>query len=167
MFNPFAVFEPHFLQGFRQKGVVAFVQQTYDRGRLPSDARPAFLLTHFDRMDWAREHYDVLQRDPHRKVFLIERPEGMQALRQTLLAKEAVYYTGLLVKDANKKAKKSLEKSIRSYIERETSWRPVRDEEVDFSLEIHFGQLYARLIYGRESVREKLDSLENSWKHVL
>jgi len=118
-------------------------------------------------MDWAREHYDVLQRDPHRKVFLIERPEGMQALRQTLLAKEAVYYTGLLVKDANKKAKKSLEKSIRSYIQRETSWRPVRDEEVDFSLEIHFGQLYARLIYGRESVREKLDSLENSWKHVL
>ena len=167
MFNPFAQFEPHFLSGFRQKGTVAFVQQTYNRGQLPLDSRPAYLLTHFNRLEWAREHYDVLQHDPERKVFIIDAATDLQALRTALAGKAALYYMALTVKDANRRAKKALEKQLRSFIDRETSWRPTRDEEVDLDLEITFGEIFVKLFYGNNQVKEKLDRLDNPKQYVL
>jgi len=167
MFNPFSTFEPHFLSGFRQKGVQAFVQQTYDRGRMPLDPRPAYLLTHFNRLDWAREHYDVLQHDPNRKVFVIELPSDLQALRSAITGKSALYYTILTVKDANKKARKALSKQLLNFIHRNTNWNPASYKDIELDLEISFGEIFVKLFYKQNQVKEKLDRLESPKQYVL
>jgi hypothetical protein len=167
MFNPFAIFEPHFLSGFRQKGVQAFVQQTYDRGKIPLDPRPAYLLTHFNRLDWAREHYDVLQHDANRKVFVLELPSDLQALKTALTSKSALYYTILTMKDANGKAKKALAKQISSFIKQNTNWQPSDYKEISLDLEVTFGDIFVKLFYNNQQVKEKLDRLDSLKQYVL
>jgi hypothetical protein len=169
MFNPFAAFEPRFLSGFRQRGVKAFVQQTYERGRnlLEEDPRPAYLLIHFNNEKKAREHFEAIKTDPGRQLFITDDLDDYRKL-QTLLNDPAAgrFYTMLKIKDAELKAQKFLDKRIRSYIDFKTNWRPARYESVHFSLDFIFGEIYVQLKCGARSVKMRIEELENQ-KYVL
>jgi hypothetical protein len=170
MFNPFAPFEPRFLSAFKQKGVKAFVKQTYPRGRnlLENNSQPSFLLIHFTDIVKAVAHFEKIGADPDRQLFNLAEPQHCQQLIQ-LFSKPCGhhYYTNLLIKDVNVVAKKILDKKIRSYISTYTEWYPRRGEQVNFSLDIIFGEIYVRLAYGFRQARLKLDELDNPFQHVL
>ncbi|MEO6316520.1 MAG: hypothetical protein ABIU63_15075 [Chitinophagaceae bacterium] len=166
MFNPFALFEPKFLEGFKMKRVKVMVMQTFDRGC--RDARPAYLLTHFFSLGDAQQHYDVLQHDPNRERFFIDNEADFNKLKARLEDQpQALYYMCLLVRDADKLAKKQLDTAIMVYIANHTSWRPARSEEVHLDLKFKFGEIFVHLFYGKNQVREKLDIVDHVLRHQL
>jgi len=162
-FNPFAEFEERFLPLFKQKGIKAFVKQTYDRGRnmLEDNPRPAFLLTHTEDLAYAQKYFDEIKGDPNRDFFIITEPEEYEKLKQLLHSQTARYYTILTIKDANAKAQKLLDARIRFYVNNMTNWRPKSMEEVVFSLDIVFGEIYVKLKHGSRELKIKLDDLED------
>jgi hypothetical protein len=170
MFNPFSPFDPHLLTGFRQKGVQAFVRQTYDRGRnmLEAEPQPSFILIHFNKAIKAREHFDAIKTDPNRQLYIVDDPADWQALQELLNNPPGQrYYTILTIKDVNEKARIVLDKKIRYYIDHRTNWKPKGYEQISFSLDIIFGEIYGRLRYGPREVKMKLDDLENQQGYVL
>lgn len=169
MFNPFVAFDPRFLPCFKQKGVKAFVQQTYDRGRnmLEQDPQPAFLLVHYNEIDKAREHFEMIKTTTGQRLYLVDNPTHWQEL-EALLNKPSGnrFYTILTIEDVNQKAKKYLDKKIRYYINFRTNWRPSRGEQIAFSLDIIFGEIYVLLKYGPHQVKMPIDEFE-TLSHVL
>lgn len=169
MFNPFAAFDPRYLPEFKKKGVKVFIMQRYDRGRnlLESPPRPAYLLSHFDRLDVANQHFDALKHDDTRNMFILDDMAQYEELQNRVQQKEAIYYTRLVVKDANLKAQKILDKKIRAYIDNKTSWRPSRYDELGFELDVIFGQIYVILTFKGRDIQIKLEELENQKDYVL
>jgi hypothetical protein len=164
MFNPFAVFEPRFLEAFKQKGVKAFVRQTYNRGRnlLEQEPAPSYLLIHFNDENKAREHFEAIQTDAGRQLYKVDEPADFRQLHTLLNQPQGQrFYTILTIPNVNQKAKKILDKKIRYYIDHKTGWHPRSYEEVSFSFEIIFGEIYVRLVYGPKHVKLKLDEFEN------
>ncbi len=168
MFNPFASFDPKYVAGFQKNGIQAFVKQTYDRGKnlLESPVRPAFLFIHFLDGDMARLHYEAIETDSNRELFTLKVADDWKAFRAYLLNPDHLNYMALTVKDVNAKAKKSLDKHIRAYIDHRTDWHPRRSDDIDFSMEFIFGEIYAVLRFGARKIKLRIDDLENQ-KYVL
>lgn len=168
MFNPFAVFDPGFISGFQQKGVKAFVKQTYERGRNPLEPLrlPSYLLIHADDVGLAQEHYDAIKHDPNRELFVLSDPSHVAAVQKLVSSKAARCYTILTTRDANKKAKKLFDKHIRAYVNNKTNWNPKNWEDVIFGLDFIYGEVYAKLKYGAFEIKFKLEELENQ-RYVL
>jgi hypothetical protein len=163
MFNPFAQFMPQYLPAFKEKGVKAFVRQTYERGKdlLKSDPQPSYILNHFSDANKAREHYNAIDTDPNRRIYFTEDKQDWEQLTVLLNnTSSQLCYTILVVKDVNEKARKCLETHIRSYIHSKTDWQPASYARISFSLEFVFGEIYVLLIYGPRKIRMKLDELE-------
>jgi hypothetical protein len=170
MFNPFAPFDPHFLNAFRQKGVKAFVKQTYDRGRnmYDNDPQPAFLLIHFTDLANAQKHFDVIKTDHNRQIYNLDDPLHWQELVNMLNRPAGKrFFTNLTIRNVNQRAKQLLDRRIRDYLRQRTNWRPGRNEQVNFSLDFIFGEIYVELSYGPKRIKIKLEELENQPTYVL
>ncbi|HEX5652330.1 MAG TPA: hypothetical protein VFX58_04620 [Chitinophagaceae bacterium] len=164
MFNPLHPFEPRFIKAFQQKGVKAFVKQTYQRGRPPfEENKEGFVMIHFERALAAQQYYDVLNDDPNRELLWLGEPGDLNRLHQ-LLAQGNVFMM-LKVKDAERRARKLLDKKIRAFIEYRLHWYPGLDQ-VKFSLDVQFGEVYARLRFRAREIMVKLAEIENA-EYVL
>jgi hypothetical protein len=150
MFNPLQQFEERFTGMFRKKGVKAFVRQTYSRGG-------GYVLIHFENLLAAQQYYDVVKTDPARELILTD-GEGEERIK-FLLRTEKVY-TMLKIKDAEFKVKKLLEKRIRYFIDEKLGWRAGRNDDVQFSLDVQFGEVYAKLKFRAKEIKVKLEDIE-------
>lgn len=170
MFNPFPRFELKYLNGFRQKGVVAFVKQTYDRGRDPHDKteKPAFLLSHYNEPHMARNHFDAIAHDVNRQLLEIDNSEDWKELER-LGAQEsgAIVYMYFKLPDAEQRAKKVLDTKLHAYIDHKLKWRVSRSEGVQFGLEFTFGEIYAVLKSGGRTHKVKIEEIETTKGYVL
>lgn len=170
MFNPFAPFDPHFLRAFKQKGVKAFVKQTYDRGRNTYDdnPQPAFMLIHFTDAVRALEYFNMIRLDTNRQLYNIDNPDDWQQLVNMLSQPSGQrFFTNLTIRNVNQKARQMLDRKIRAYIRSRTTWRPAKNEEVNFSLDFIFGEIYVLLGYRRNEIKVKLEEIENQLTYVL
>ena len=71
-------------------------------------------------------------------------------------------FTMLKVKDAEYKARKVLDKKLRYYIDTRLQWRPNGSDDVVFSLDVQFGEVYARLKFRSKEIMVKLEEIENA-----
>jgi hypothetical protein len=164
MFNPLASFELRFLPLFKQKGVKAFVKQTYERGRnmLEENPRPAYLLIHFADEKIAMEHFEAIKSDPDRYIYYIDKKQDWEELvKMVRNTSEHCFYSLLMVKNVNERARAVLDKKIRRFINYKTNWNPSRYDHVFFSLDIIFGEIYVQLSHGNKLEKLKLDEFEN------
>jgi hypothetical protein len=161
MFNPLHAFEPQFLERFRQKGVKAFVKQTYKRGRENNPESPqAFILIHFENLLAAQQYYDVIKHDENRDILKIDSPDDLATVKDLL--ETAKVFTMLKIKDAEGKARKILDKRIRAFIEYKLNWRPGREDDLIFTLDVQFGEIYANLKFRSKEIKVKLEEIENA-----
>ncbi len=169
MFNPFSIFDPRYLPEFRKKGVIAFVQQQYSRGKnlLEASPRPAYLLSHYNDMQVASQHMDALKHDAAARLIVLNEGSNYEELQTLLHTKDALFYTRLLIKDANIKVRKLLDKKNHAYIDKKTDWQPRSYDDIVFDLDIIFGELYARFRYRGREIKIKLEELENQKDYVL
>ena len=160
MFNPLHPFELRFLQAFLKKGVVAFVKQTYQRGKDLSNGRDNnYVLIHFEKILAAQQYYDVLKEDPARELLFINQTAHMDRLRELISVGNC--YMMLKVKDAEFRVKKLLDKKIKLFIEHQLNWFPSRQDEVLFNLDVQFGEVYAKLKFRSRELKVKLEEIEN------
>jgi hypothetical protein len=170
MFNPFAPFDPRLLGSFRQKGVRIFVKQTYrlEEVEFEGNQQPSFLLTHFTNSSEALKHYGAISKDPNRQLFSVDDPESWRQLASMVNKPSGQrFYTSLTIKNVNQKAKLILDTKVRTYIRTETNWRPGRHEQVSFSLDFIFGEIYVVLGYQSSEIKVKLTELERQPSYVL
>lgn len=162
MFNPCAVFETEYLQRFIQKGVIAFVKQSYPRGKNPLDADspPAYLLTHFSVMGQALHHYSVVKEYEGSRLYKLDNPDDLKELNTILTERKEKYFTSLTVPNVNDKARKVLDRKIKAFIDFKTNLKPKGSDSVGFTLEMNFGEIYAELRCGSRKIKVKLDELE-------
>jgi hypothetical protein len=161
-FNPLHPFEARFIGAFRKKGVRAFVKQTYSRGErsMEGQERKGYVLIHFERMLAAQQYFDVVKEDPARELLNIDEPADVERIHE--LIETTNIYTMLTIKDAAARAQKLLDKRLRYYIEKKLSWFPSRNDEVQFSLDVQFGEVYAKLKFRSREVKVKLEDIESS-----
>lgn len=165
MFNPFGEFLPQYLQGFRQKGIQAFVKQSYKRGiiQIGENQKEAFLLTHYDNLANALQHFDALKHDTERKVYNISIENDFKELKELINNKEGIkVFTRLTISQVNQKAQKMLDKRLRAYIDFKTDFRPSSYTEVEFYIEVIFGEIYALLKYRSKEIKVKLEEIEKA-----
>ncbi len=162
MFNPLHLFEHQYLDRFIQKGVIAFVKQSYQRGRklLNEKASETYVLTHFEKELAAQQYFDVLKDDVNRELFWVNNARDLNLIREMIDSGKA--YMMLKKKDAEFKARKILDKKIKSFIEYRLNWHPSRQDEVVFKLDVQFGEVYARLKFRSKEIKVKLEEIENT-----
>jgi hypothetical protein len=170
MFNPFPPYETKYLAAFRQKGVKAFVMQTYDRGRnmLEENPRPAFLLTHYEKIDMAQDHMDAITHDPCRRLFLLDNSTDLKELER-LGQKDSgeKVFLRFKIPNAEQVARKVLDKKLHAYIDYKLGWKIPGHEVVQFTLEFIFGEIYAVLRHGSKYHKVKIDEIETTKGYVL
>lgn len=170
MLNPFVRYESKFLAAFRQKGVKAFVMQTYERGRDRQQpaAPPAYLLTHYHDMDSAQAHFDALTRDVNRQIYYVYLPEDMQELKQIgRPGADMIVYMLFKKPNYELQVRQQLDKALRSYVGSTLKWHPGPLTIIDFSLEFVFGEIYGVFRHGTRCHKVKLDELEKMNGYVL
>lgn len=160
MFNPLHQFEPQFIEGFRKKGVKAFVKQTYNRGKGPDPGTSSFVLVHFEHLLGAQQYFDVQKGDAGRELFKIDDAADLDKIK-TLL-NTAKVFTMLKIKDAEIKARKMLDKRVRAFIEYKLNWHPGREDDVRFTLDVQFGEVYAKLKFRSKEIKVKLEEIEKA-----
>ncbi len=160
MFNPLQKFELKYLDAFIKKGVVAFVKQTYQRGRskLNPDAPATFVLIHFEKILAAQQYFDVLKDDPARELLWVHKPNDISRLKEWIKTGNA--YMMLKARDAEFRARRLLDKKIKAFIEYKLRWFPSRQDEVSFSLDVQFGEVYAKLKFRSKEIKVKLEEIE-------
>ncbi len=160
MFNPLQQFQPHYLVQFIRKGAIAFVKQSYQRGRkLVDDAALTYVLIHFEKELAAQQYFDVLKNDVNRELFWVNNARDLNLIREMLDSGNA--YMMLKKKDAEIKARKILDKRIKSFIESKLNWHPSRQDEVLFKLDVQFGEVYAKLKFRSKEIKVKLEEIED------
>lgn len=158
-FNPLHPFELRFLPAFKQKGVIAFVKQSYQRGRgLVPGEQKTFVLIHFEKTLAAQQYFDVLKDDPERELIFFNNAVDLTRIKQ--LIADGNCYMMLKIKDAELRAKKLLDKKIKFFIENNCNWHPSRQDEVRFSLDVQFGEVYAKLNFRSKEIKVKLEEIE-------
>ena len=158
-FNPLHPFEPRFLPAFQKKGVIGFVRQSYQRGKGNSDEEKTFVLIHFEKELAARQYYDVLKDDPSRELLFLDKPADIIRLKELISSGRC--YMMLKKRDAELTAKKLLDKKLKYFIENRCNWYPSRQDEVLFSLDVQFGEVYAKLKFRSREIKVKLEEIEN------
>lgn len=170
MFNPLVPYHVKYLSGFRQKGVCAFVLQSYPRGcnRLQSAPPMALLLTPYADPKQAEDHFGVIAPDVNRRLLLPDREADASALL-AMGGPEPVnpVFLPFKVADAEQRARKALDKKLRAYILYRLQWRVSGQHTIQFSLDVIFGEIYAVLRHGGLTHTVKLDDIENTSGYVL
>jgi hypothetical protein len=170
MFNPFARYHAKYLDEFRKKGIKAFVKQTYNRGRNLSEVNPppSFLLTHYGQLNMAYEHMRAIQRDPGRKLLLLNNPADYAELSRMGQTDAGMHvYMQLAVTNVVAKMRRCVDQKTRHYISRNLGWRITAQQMIQFSLRIIFGEIYVTLHHEGQSHIVKLDEIEQLNSYVL
>ena len=162
MFNPLHKFEIKYLDAFIKKGVIAFVKQSYQRGRKLSDPQApiTWVLIHFEKELAARQYFDVLKEDPARELLFIDQATDLKRIKEIIDSGNA--FMMLKIKDAEFRARKLLDKKLKAFIEYKLNWHPSRQDEVSFSLDVQFGEVYARLRFRSKEIKLKLADIEDA-----
>ena len=174
MYNPFLRFDPRFVGLFKAKGFRYFVSQSYPRGAhlFQDDSKNCVLLSHYNDKGLAELHYNAVgqkddngvKKDKYAALIDLENPEHYKTVVGMCEPDSKYRVFSALTNDApsiKKATDKIFKDNIENYL-RKRNWRIARNETFSPDMEITFGELYIRMKYGKESVRIKLEELENS-----
>jgi hypothetical protein len=75
-----------------------------------------------------------------------------------------IIYSSLITdpNEVKKSMNKIFKEKIQSYISSNTNWRIGRDQTITPKLEITFGELFVVIKYGSQTIRTRLEELENT-----
>ena len=163
MFNPFYPFTPELLDAFAENGKRYFVRQSFERGRnlVDENIKEYFLVTHYESLTTAMDHYGAIAYDKRRFLYDWENIEHRKKLKVAASAPEGFKIFAAVLKPGwDRPVDKILKNKIRKYIEL-IGWYPKRDEGVLTNYELQFGELYIRIKYARREAKVKLKEIED------
>jgi hypothetical protein len=163
MFNPFSRFRVNFIPTFRKAKKRYLVSQTFTRDSSP-DGKTFLMLTHYDDRESARVHLNAISFDKFASIIDLEKDQHREKLLDMLSPdSKYVIYSSLTIdpKEVKKTVDSLFKDKVQQFINKNTNWRISRDHTVKPKLEITFGELYVVLKYGTQTIRIKLEEIEN------
>jgi len=164
MYNPLERFAVQMIAGFREMKHPYLVAQSYPRGHNPlSKGQQPLLLCDYETDGVARAHLGGIKQDKWAAIIDLEK----EAHRNKLTEMAQPDYPYLLyvafVSDAKKvnlRNNAALTEAVREYIRSRTNWQPDRSDTLRPNLELVFGELFVRLSYRNQVIKERLDIFE-------
>lgn len=163
MFNPFSRFGEKYIPAFRKAKKRYLVSQTFTRCP-PQDGKIFLILTHYDDKESARVHLNAISFDKFAAVIDLEKEVHRKKLLEMLKpGSKYVIYSSLTTepKEVKRTVDSLFKEKVQQFINKNTNWRISRDYTVKPKLEITFGELYVVLKYGTQTIRVKLEEIEN------
>lgn len=162
MFNPFSTFREKFIPTFRKVKKRFLVSQTFTRDK--QDGKTCLIFTHYDDKGLAQIHFNAVSFDKFASIIDLENEAHREKLL-TILGPQSSYiiYSSLTIdpKEVKKTVDSLFKEKVHRFINKNTDWRISRDHTVKPKLEITFGELYVVLKYGSQTIRVKLEEIEN------
>ena len=164
-FNPLVRFQKAMIPGLLRMGNIYLVSQTYNRGQNAfDDTIQPLLLTDYDRLDAAKDHLQALSNDKWAAIIHLDN-QTHRAKLEEMAGSDGRYllYAAFVkdVKQVNVRNNKYLSEAVRQYINKHTSWTPGGGDTIRPVLELKFGELFLRIGYSGQVVKEKLTIFEN------
>ena len=163
MFNPFHPFTPPLLDKFIKSGKPFFIRQFFSRGTDPlqENIKGSFLYSPYPNLADAEQHAGALPHDQYVKVY----DYSIEADRQKLLiAAQQPHgykiYTNVFYDNWKDQITGPLKMKVKKYIDVQLGWQPGGKEEVDFTIFVNYGTVYARLTFRKQEVRVELETIE-------
>lgn len=163
MFNPFSRFREKFIPTFRKSKKRYLVSQTFTRATL-QDGKTLLMLTHYDDKESAKVHLNAISFDKFASIIDLEKDVHREKLSDMLGPQSKyVIYSSLTIdpKEVKRTIDSLFKDKVQKFINKNTNWRISRDHTVKPKLEITFGELYVVLKYGTQTIRVKLEEIEN------
>ncbi|HUS02252.1 MAG TPA: hypothetical protein VMY77_11025 [Chitinophagaceae bacterium] len=163
MFNPFSKFQEKFIPTFRKAKKRYLVSQTFTREPL-QEGKTFLILTQYDDKESARVHLNAISFDKFASIIDLEKEVHREKLLDMLSPQSKyVIYSSLTIdqKEVKKTVDGLFKEKVQRFINKNTNWRISRDHTVKPKLEITFGELYVVLKYGTQTIRVKLEEIEN------
>jgi hypothetical protein len=161
MHNPFVLLTTRLLESLIKAGNIFFVRQTYNRGKNELDPlnKAAFLFTHYKDYSRAKTHYDTLDNDPNKFLYIINEAEHYEKLFVAARQPDGFHIYSPLVQQPWKPTP-AIAAKIRTYINQNLHWTPTSTSSVKADLFIQFGELFITLKYGIHEVKLPLADIE-------
>ena len=163
MFNPFSRFREKFIATFRKAKKRYLVSQTFTR-QPSQDGKIFLILTHYDDIASAKVHLNAISFDNFASIIDLEKEVHRSKLLEMLSPQSKyVIYSSLTIdpQEVKKTVDTLFKERVQMFINKNTNWRISRDYTVKPKLEITFGELYVVLKYGTQTIRVKLEEIEN------
>lgn len=163
MFNPFCIFTPKLLDALVKAGKRYFVRQTFKRGfsYLDEGIRGCFIITYYEGLEEAQEHFDAIVRDGNRFLYDWEDPEHRKKL---IIASKGPagfkVYANVFEKNWERHITDQFRSRIKKYIEDKLHWRPARQDTINFHIDMRYGEAYGRIQTRNLEVSVKLEDIE-------
>lgn len=163
MFNPFCIFSPKLLNAVVKANKRYFVRQTFKRGfsYLDEGIRGYFIISHYDDLKEAQEHFEAISRDGNRFLYDWEDPEHREKL--IIASKNPPgfkVYANLFERNWERHITDQFRCRIRRYIEDRLHWRPTRSDTINFHIEMRYGEAYGRIQTRNLEVSVLLEEIE-------
>ncbi len=163
MFNPFHPFTPPLLEKFVTSGKGFFVRQQFLRGMDQTDKaiKGSFLFSQYPNRAAAEQHAGALPHDPYVKVYDHAIPADRKKLDIAAYRPEGYkIYCNVFYDDWKAQITEGLKIRVKKYIDEQLGWRPGGKEDVDFTIFVNYGEVYARLKFRKQEARIQLETIE-------
>jgi len=164
-YNPLVRFQKEMIPGFLRMEHPYLVSQSYSRGEnmLDPEKQP-LLLTDYGTLNAAKDHVgSVKPKDKWAALIHLENPVHLAKLEEMSAPGSAYLLYVAFVQDkkeVNVRNDRFLAEAVRLYISQETSWAPGRGETIRVNLELNLGELFLRIGFERQVLKEKLSIFE-------
>ncbi|HRE52212.1 MAG TPA: hypothetical protein PK339_12370 [Flavitalea sp.] len=167
MLQPFESFKQIYIERLLQLKKRYLVSQTYMRKfeHFDTGEEINLLLSDYEDRVIAKTHWDALKNDPFRAILDLQNTEHILKLQEMLSEGSKYRLFWAVVRDAKdleKRINTKLPDNLKRYIEKNTNWRIGRDKIIRPSLQLIFGELFIILKYAGQTLRVKLEDIENA-----
>lgn len=165
MYNPLVRFSLKMIPGFQEMKVRYLVSQTYERGATSSNGaeKQPLLLTDYCGLEEARKHCNQLEGDAWAAIIDLQQAAHLQKLQQMAEADSPYLLYCAFIGDAakvNARNTEQLKEAVRMFIDKETDWKPGREDVVQANLELSLGQLLLAFRYKTRKITTSLHTIE-------
>jgi len=164
-YNPLVRFQKEMIPGFLRMEHPYLVSQSYYRGEsVLARSKQPLLLTDYGSLNAAKDHVgSVKPHDQWAALIHLENPVHVGKLEEMASDTSGYHLFAAFVndkKEVNARNDRFLTEAVRIYISEETDWAPGRGETIRATLELNLGELFLRVAYEGQILKEKLNIFE-------
>ncbi|MEZ2444858.1 hypothetical protein AB6805_24195 [Chitinophaga sp. RCC_12] len=161
MHNPLALLSPELVMSLAKHGFVAFVRQSYPRGKdhFDTDTIETFLITPYKQLALANEHLQHISADYRKSIYHTANQEEMMKLMTAASQPKGYKVYVALLKVRKWKGTAQLEEKLKRYLQTNTKWK-VKDGAIVADLYLHYGELMLKVVNPVGEIRLPLSEVE-------
>ena len=163
MFNPLYLLSNEVLEATVKRGCIYFVRNNYPNAFNPlaEGIKANLLLSHYDDLQKAQEHFNSIPQDVYRFLYHWNNPEHQSKLKiAASQPKGYAIYSTYFYPNYKTKITPRLKEKINSYMYSHTRWNPKKGETVNIDFHLQFGALFVTMQYAGKKIQVRFIDIE-------